>query len=61
MGFWYLLPIVIGSALFVKFSFFHSQKRALSVQLSLLGLGLIAFGVFMFTPTSVKLIDFLFS
>ena len=64
MGFWYLLAFVIGVILYVKFTFFNKQlswKSVLSVQISVIGIGLVIFAVFMFLPVSTRLIDLLFS
>ena len=64
MGFWYLLAVVIGVFLYVKFTFFNKQlswKSVLSVQLSVIGIGLVIFAIFMLLPVSTRLIDLLFS
>lgn len=63
MGFWYLLAIVVGIGLYVKFTFFNQQlqwKFILSIQLTIIGIALILFGIFMLTPISTRLIDILF-
>lgn len=64
MGFWYLLAIVVGVGLYVKFTFFNQHlqwKAILSVQLTIIGIALILFGIFMLTPISTRLINILFS
>ena len=64
MGLWYLLAFVIGVFLYVKFTFFNKQlswKSVLSIQLSVIGVGLVIFAVFMLLPVSTRLIDLLFS
>lgn len=64
MGFWYILAFIVGSILYIKFTFFNKQmhwKVILSLQLSILGIILIVFAIFMFTPVSTRLIDLLFS
>ena len=63
MGFWYLIAFIVGAVLYIKFTFFNKQMRwkaILSIQLSILGIVLIAFAIFMFTPVSKRLIDILF-
>jgi hypothetical protein len=63
MGFWYLLAIVVGIGLYVKFTFFNQQlqwKSILSIQLTIIGMALVLFGIFMLTPISTRLIDILF-
>jgi hypothetical protein len=64
MGFWYLLSILVGVILYVKFTFFNKEihwKTALSAQLPIVALLLIFFGIFMLLPMSTRLIDLLFS
>jgi len=63
MGFWYILLLVIGVVLYVKFIFFSKEYKwrfALSIQLTIIGLIFIMFAIFMFTPISSKLIDLIF-
>lgn len=59
MGFWYLLVLIIGIFLFVKFTFFN--KGINNKILSISGVVLVLFATFMFSPFSIKLIDLLFS
>jgi len=64
MGLWYIFAFIIGMFLFIKFTFFNKQmqwKTVLSLQLSILGIVLIVFAIFMFTSVSKRLIDILFS
>lgn len=64
MGLWYILFIIIGIALYIKFTFFNKAmnwKKALSIQLPIIGLCLIGFGIFMLTPMGTNLIDLLFT
>ena len=59
-----LFAFIAGTFLYIKFTFFNKQmqwKAVLSIQLSILGIILIAFAIFMFTPVSNRLIDILFS
>lgn len=59
-----MLSIVAGIILYVKFTFFNKEinwKTALSIQLTIIGLLLIVFGIFMLLPVSTRLIDLLFS
>ena len=64
MGFWYILSLVAGAILYVKFTFFSKKydwKFAISIQLPIIGIALIGFAVFMLSPISNRLIDMLFS
>ncbi|WRS27079.1 hypothetical protein U6B65_12190 [Oscillospiraceae bacterium MB08-C2-2] len=64
MGVWYLLALFTGVVLYIKFTFFSKRldwKTMLSIQLPLIGLALVAFALFMFSPASIRLIDILFS
>ena len=64
MGFWYILSIVIGTVLYVKFTFFNKAmdfKKALSIQMPIMGLALIGFGIFMLTDKGTKLVDLFFA
>ncbi len=64
MGLWYMLAIVVGIGLYIKFTFFNQQlqwKVILSIQLTIIGIALILFGIFMLLPISTRLIDILFS
>jgi len=63
MGFWYLLTLVVGIILYVKFTFFSKQynwRFAISIQLPIIGIVLIGLPVFMFSPVSNRLVDVLF-
>jgi len=58
-----LVAFIVGTALYIKFTFFNKQmqwKTVLSLQLSMLGIALIAFVIFLFTPVSTRLINLLF-
>jgi type II secretory pathway component PulF len=62
MGWWYLICLIIGVVLYVKYTFFNKEydwKRAVELQLPIIGLLLIAFALFMFSPVSTRLIDLL--
>ena len=56
MGFWYLLALVVGIILYVKFTFFSKQynwRFAISIQLPIIGIVLIGFAIFMLSPVIV--------
>jgi len=63
MGFWYILALIAGVTLYIKFTFFSKQYNwhlAISIQLSIIGIILIGFAIFMLSPVSNRLIDILF-
>jgi hypothetical protein len=63
MGFWYILALVAGIILYIKFTFFNKQynwRFAISMQLQIIGIALFGFGIFMLLPISNRLIDILF-
>jgi hypothetical protein len=63
MGFWYILSLIAGIILYIKFTFFskkYNWRFAISVQLQIIGLILIGFAIFMLSPVSNRLIDILF-
>jgi hypothetical protein len=63
MSFWYILAFVAGVFLYIKFTFFckhYNWNFAVSMQLSILGIKLIGFAIFMLSPISNRLIDILF-
>lgn len=64
MGLWYILALILGIFLYVRFTFFNKSadwRTMLSIQLPLVGLALIAFAVIMLTPLGTRLVDLLFS
>ena len=63
MGFWYILCLIAGVALYVKFTFFSNKydwKYAISFQLQIIGILLFVFALFMLSPVSNRIIDILF-
>ena len=63
MGIWYLILLIIGVILYIKFTFFCKQynwRFALSIQLAIIGILIIVFAIFMFLPISNKLVDIIF-
>jgi hypothetical protein len=63
MGFWYILALIAGITLYIKFTFFNKQynwRFAISTQLQIIGIALIVFAIFMFSPISNRIIDILF-
>ena len=63
MGWWYILAFIVGVILYIKFTFFSKQynwRFAISMQLTIIGIVLIVFAIFMNTPVSNRLIDILF-
>ena len=63
MGFWYILVLIVGMALYIKFTFFSKQYKwrfAIAIQLQIIGIALIVFAIFMLLPISNRLIDVLF-
>ena len=63
MGIWYLILLIIGVILHIKFTFFCKQynwRFALSIQLAIIGILIIVFAIFMFLPISNKLVDIIF-
>jgi hypothetical protein len=63
MGFWYILSLIAGIILYIKFTFFSKEynwRFAISVQLQIIGIALIGFAIFMLLPVSNRLIDILF-
>jgi hypothetical protein len=63
MGFWYILALVAGIILYIKFTFYSKQynwRFAISMQLQIIGIALIGFAIFMLSPISNRFIDILF-
>ena len=63
MGWWYWMAFITGVILYIRFTFFSKHYNwhfAISIQLTIIGIVLIMFFLFMCTPVSNRLIDLLF-
>ena len=63
MEFWYILALLVGTALYIKFTFFSKQynwRFVISMQLQIIGIALIIFAVFMLAPFCSRFIDIFF-